>query len=92
MYDETIASTAVTSANVISMARLLLIALVVCSIGRLTTTAPARSSGSVFTQCWPSGASFVMWLSMWSRLASLLPSSFPWQSIRQVGLKKTAWM
>ena len=47
MYEETIARIAVTSAAVIRIARLLLIALVVCSIGRLTTTAPARSPGSV---------------------------------------------
>ena len=94
MYEATIARIAVTSAAVIRMARLLLIALLVCSIGRLTTTAPARSPALVGTQCWPSPVGRIRWLSMWSRSRPALrpPSSWPWQSIRQLGLNVTAWM
>ena len=63
MYDETIARIAVISAAVISMARLLLIALLVCSIGKVTTTAPARSPGLGDTQCLPSAVGRDRWLS-----------------------------
>ena len=64
MYEETIARIAVTSAAVIRMARLRLIALVVCSIGRLTTTAPARSPALVRTQSCRRAPAAIKWLSM----------------------------
>ncbi len=56
MYDESIATIAVMSAAVISIARFRLIAVIVCFIGSVTATAPARSPTFVGIQCSPSGA------------------------------------
>ncbi len=86
MYEETIARIAVTSAAVIRIARLLLIALLVCSIGRLTTTAPARSPTFGLHPVLAVGRELVM------VVVDMVVPSFPWQSIRQLDLKKTAWM
>ena len=63
MYDENIATIAVIKAAVISMARFLLIALLVWSIGKVMTTAPARSPSLGKTQSFPSAVGRDRWLS-----------------------------